>query len=36
MMFSLPPDGVSIELLRKGDALAPAEPWASMPNTGVW
>ncbi len=36
MMFSLPPDFVSIELLRKGDALALAEPWASMPNTGAW
>ena len=36
MMFSLPPDGVSIELLQTGDALAPAEPWASMPTTGVW
>jgi lactoylglutathione lyase len=36
MILTLPPDVVSIELLRKGDALAPAEPWASMPNTGVW
>ena len=30
------PDGISIELLQKGGALAPAEPWASMPNTGEW
>ena len=36
MMFSLPPDGVSIELLQKGGALAPAEPWVSMPNSGTW
>ena len=30
------PDGISIELLQKGGPKAPAEPWASMPNTGVW
>ena len=36
MAFVRSPDGISIELLQKGDALAPAEPWASMPNTGVW
>ena len=30
------PDGISIELLQKGERLAPKEPWASMPNTGVW
>ena len=36
MAFVRSPDGISFELLRKGDALAPAEPWASMPNTGVW
>ena len=30
------PDLVSIELLQKGDAMAPKEPWASMPNTGTW
>ena len=36
MAFVRSPDGVSIELLQKGDALAPAEPWASMQNTGVW
>ncbi len=36
MAFVRSPDGISIELLQKGDAKAPAEPWASMPNTGVW
>lgn len=36
MAFVRSPDGVSVELLQKGDALAPAEPWASMPNTGSW
>lgn len=36
MAFVRSPDGVSIELLQKGQPLAPAEPWASMPNTGVW
>ena len=36
MAFVRSPDGVSIELLQKGDALPPAEPWASMPNTGEW
>ena len=36
MAFVKSPDGISIELLQKGDALAPAEPWASMPNTGSW
>ncbi len=36
MAFVRSPDGISIELLQKGDALAPAEPWASMPNTGAW
>ena len=30
------PDGISIELLQKGDALPPEEPWASMENTGTW
>jgi lactoylglutathione lyase len=30
------PDGISIELLQKGDALPLAEPWASMANTGTW
>jgi len=36
MAFVRSPDGVSVELLQKGAALAPAEPWASMPNTGSW
>ena len=30
------PDGISVELLQKGEALAPAEPWVSMSNTGPW
>ena len=36
MAFVRSPDMISIELLQKGPALAPAEPWASMPNTGEW
>lgn len=36
MAFVRSPDGISIELLQAGDALAPAEPWASMENTGSW
>lgn len=36
MAFIRSPDGISIELLQKGEALAPAEPWLSMPNTGSW
>jgi lactoylglutathione lyase len=36
MAFIRTPDDISIELLQKGQALAPAEPWASMPNIGVW
>lgn len=36
MAFIRSPDGISIELLQKNEALAPAEPWASMPSTGVW
>jgi lactoylglutathione lyase len=36
MAFVRSPDGISIELLQKGGALAPAEPWTSMPNTGSW
>lgn len=36
MAFIRSPDGISIELLQAGERLAPAEPWASMPNTGVW
>lgn len=36
MAFVRSPDNVSIELLQEGDALPPAEPWASMENTGHW
>ena len=36
MAFIRSPDNISIELLQKGERLAPAEPWASMQNTGVW
>ena len=36
MAFVRSPDNISIELLQQGDALAPAEPWLSMPNTGSW
>jgi lactoylglutathione lyase len=36
MAFVRSPDNVSVELLQRGKALAPAEPWQSMPNTGVW
>lgn len=36
MAFVRSPDNISIELLQKGGPLAPAEPWASMPNVGVW
>ncbi len=36
MAFVRSPDQISIELLQKGEALAPAEPWASMPNQGEW
>ena len=36
MAFVRSPDNISIELLQKGPALAKAEPWVSMPNTGVW
>ncbi len=36
MAFVRSPDGISVELLQKGAALAPMEPWASMGNTGVW
>eukprot|EP01030_Chromulinospumella_sphaerica_P028166 gene28166-28487_t len=35
MAFVRSPDGISIELLQKGERLAPAEPWASMPNIGA-
>jgi lactoylglutathione lyase len=36
MAFVRSPDNISIELLQTGDALAPAEPWASMKNSGHW
>ena len=36
MAFVRTPDLISIELLQKGAALPPAEPWATMPNTGAW
>ncbi len=36
MAFVRSPDNISIELLQTGEALAPAEPWASMGNTGHW
>ncbi|MFZ5708590.1 MAG: VOC family protein [Pseudomonadota bacterium] len=36
MAFVRSPDNVSVELLQMGEALAPAEPWASMGNTGHW
>ena len=36
MAFIKSPDGISIELLQKGEARPKAEPWASMPNTGSW
>ena len=36
MAFVRSPDNVSIELLQKGEALAAAEPWLSMPNVGEW
>lgn len=36
MAFIRSPDNISIELLQKGDALPPQEPWASMGNTGEW
>jgi lactoylglutathione lyase len=36
MAFIKTPDGISIELLQKGEKLAPAEPWSSMQNTGTW
>lgn len=36
MAFVRSPDNISIELLQKGSALAPAEPWASMENSGHW
>ncbi len=36
MAFVRSPDNISIELLQKGGALPPQEPWKSMPNTGKW
>jgi lactoylglutathione lyase len=36
MAFVRSPDNISVELLQAGDAQAPAEPWASMENTGHW
>lgn len=36
MAFVRSPDNISIELLQRGGPLAPAEPWASMPNVGQW
>ncbi|MGE7369243.1 lactoylglutathione lyase [Neorhizobium sp. NPDC001467] len=36
MAFVRSPDGISIEILQKGAALTPAEPWISMQNTGSW
>ncbi|MEE4361520.1 MAG: VOC family protein [Pseudomonadales bacterium] len=36
MAFVRSPDGISIELLQRGDALPPREPWSSMANSGTW
>jgi lactoylglutathione lyase len=36
MAFARSPDRQSVELLQKGEALPPREPWQSMPNTGRW
>jgi lactoylglutathione lyase len=36
MAFVRSPDGISIEILQKGESLAPSEPWISMENTGAW
>lgn len=36
MAFVRSPDNISVELLQKGAAQEPAEPWASMPNIGHW
>jgi lactoylglutathione lyase len=36
MAFVRSPDGISIELLQRGQPLEPREPWQSMPNTGTW
>ena len=36
MAFVRSPDGISVELLQRGEPLGPAEPWTSMENTGTW
>ncbi len=36
MAFIKSPDNISVELLQRGEALPPSEPWVSMPNTGTW
>jgi len=36
MAFVRSPDGISIELIQRGDDLPPSEPWLSMPNEGAW
>jgi lactoylglutathione lyase len=36
MAFVRSPDGISIELLQRGNPLQPQEPWLSMANTGAW
>ena len=36
MAFVKSPDGISVELLQSGNPLPPAEPWATMSNTGTW
>jgi lactoylglutathione lyase len=36
MAFVRSPDGISIELLQRGESKPPQEPWTSMPNTGTW
>ena len=36
MAFVRSPEGISVELLQRGEPLPPQEPWASMPNVGVW
>ncbi|MDA0369079.1 MAG: VOC family protein [Proteobacteria bacterium] len=36
MAFVRSPDNISVELLQKGEALPPAEPWSSMANVGEW
>lgn len=36
MAFVRTPDSISVELVQKGEAMTPAEPWLSMPNTGEW